>query len=72
MNTITIEQIKTLGNIPETLHETFLRVANSLTQRAEYPSEKVMTLLAMMLENPKKYPYSKNKITNLAKKVYNL
>lgn len=31
-----------------------------------------MTLLAMMLENHKRYTYSKNKITNLAKKIYDL
>ena len=68
MNTITIEQIKTLGNIPETLHNTFLRVANGLMERAEYPPEKVMTLFAMMLGNYRKYAYSKNKTTNLAKK----
>lgn len=68
--TITIEQIKSLGNIPEELNEQFLRVANGLAQRADYPLERIMGLLAAMLENPKKFAYSKNKVTNLAKKIY--
>ncbi len=70
--TITIEQIQTLGNIPEELNEQFLRVANGLIQRANYPVERVMGLLAQMLESPKKYAFSKNKVTNLAQKIYDL
>ncbi|MFN8354809.1 MAG: RtcB family protein [Spirosomataceae bacterium] len=69
---ITIQQINSLGNIPEELHEPFLRVTNGLTQRADYSEEKVMGLLAQMLENPKKFAYSRNKVTNLAKKIYEL
>jgi tRNA-splicing ligase RtcB (3'-phosphate/5'-hydroxy nucleic acid ligase) len=67
---ITINQIKTLGNIPEELHEQFLRVANGMTTRAEFSVEKTLGLLAQMLENPKKYAYSKSRVTNLAQKVY--
>jgi tRNA-splicing ligase RtcB (3'-phosphate/5'-hydroxy nucleic acid ligase) len=71
MNTL-LEQIKSLAPIPEDLHDAFLRVATGLIERAEYPTEKVLGLLAQMLENPKKYAYSKNKITNLARKIYDL
>lgn len=69
---ITIKEIKTLGNIPEEFHDAFLRVAKGLIERAEYPIEKIMGLFAQMLENPKKYAYSRNKVTNLAKKIYEL
>lgn len=69
---ISIDDILTLGPIPESLHTPFLRVANGLTQRAEYPKEKVMGLLAQMLQNPKKFAYSKNKVTNLARAIYDL
>jgi tRNA-splicing ligase RtcB (3'-phosphate/5'-hydroxy nucleic acid ligase) len=72
MNTITIEEILSLGNIPENLQDGFLRVANGLLQQAGYSKEKTMALLAAMLDNPKKYAYSKNKVTNLAKGVYDL
>lgn len=72
MNTITIKEIQSLANIPDDMHDTFLRVATGLIERAEYPVEKVMGLFAAMLENPKKYAYSKNKVTNLAKQIYNL
>lgn len=69
---ITLEELLTLGDIPENLHATFLRVANGLLHRAEYPREKVLGLMAQMLDNPKKYAYSKNKVTNLAKAVWDL
>ncbi|WP_080057707.1 RtcB family protein [Spirosoma aerolatum] len=69
---ISIDNILTLGPIPESLHTPFLRVANGLVQRAGYPTEKVMGLLAQMLQNPKKFAYSKNKVTNLAKAIYDL
>jgi tRNA-splicing ligase RtcB len=68
----TIEEILVLGAIPETLHTAFLRVANGLLQRAEYPKEKVLQVLAQLLVSPKKYAYSKNKVTNLAQAVYKL
>ncbi|WP_420146818.1 RtcB family protein [Spirosoma sp.] len=69
---ISIEEILTLGPIPESLHNTFLRVANGLAQRADYPKQKVMGLLAQMLQNPKKFAFSKNKVTNLAQAIYAL
>ncbi|XWW46629.1 RtcB family protein [Fibrella sp. USSR17] len=69
---LTLDDILTLGPIPEALQPAFLRVANGLTQRAEYPREKVMGLLAQMLQTPKKYAFSKNKVTNLAQSVYEL
>lgn len=68
----TTEELAALGNIPESLQPAFLRVANGLHQRADYPKEKVMQLLAQMLDTPKKYAYSKNKVTNLARSVYDL
>ena len=73
MNTqFAIEEILVLGDVPPMLHTAFLRVANGLLQRAEYPKEKVLQLLAQMLKNPKKYAYSRNKVTNLAEAVYDL
>ncbi len=71
MNTpITIEEITYLANVPESLHSAFLRVANGLHERAKYPKEKVFLMLVKMLNDPKKYAYSKNKLTNLAKTVF--
>ncbi len=69
---ITTEDILALAPIPADLHPAFLRVANGLMQRANYPKEKVMGLLAQMLQKPKKYAYSKNKVTNLARAIYAL
>jgi tRNA-splicing ligase RtcB (3'-phosphate/5'-hydroxy nucleic acid ligase) len=69
---LTINDITALAPIPEELHGGFLRVANGLMERANYPKEKVMEMLAKMLDNPKKYAFSKNKLTNLAQKVYDL
>ncbi|GAB2795216.1 RtcB family protein [Rhabdobacter roseus] len=71
-STFSLEEILQLGHIPESLQTTFLRVANGLHQRAKYPKEKVLQLFAQLLENPKKYAYSKNKLTNLARAVYDL
>ncbi|WP_338868770.1 RtcB family protein [Spirosoma sp. SC4-14] len=67
-----IDDILTLGPIPEPLHNAFLRVANGLVQRADYSKERAMGLLAQMLQNPKKFAYSRNKVTNLARSVYDL
>jgi len=69
---INSNDILALGPIPEALHPAFLRVANGLIQRADYPKEKVMGLLAQMLQNPKKFAFSKNKVTNLARQIYDL
>jgi tRNA-splicing ligase RtcB len=69
---INSNDILALGPIPEALHSAFLRVANGLIQRADYSKEKVMGLLAQMLQNPKKFAFSKNKVTNLARQIYDL
>ncbi len=69
---ITLDDILILAPIPADLHATFLRVANGLVQRAKYPKEKVMGLLAQVLRNPKKYAYSRSKVTNLAQAIYAL
>ena len=69
---ISLDDIKSLGPIPEHLHTTFLRVANGLVQRANYSKEKAMGLMAQMLQNPKKFAYSRNKVTNLARSIYEL
>lgn len=67
-----LDELLTLGPIPEALQPAFLRVANGLTQRADYPKAYVLSLLAQLLQNPKKFAYSKNKVTNLARSVYEL
>ncbi|MGN7889751.1 RtcB family protein [Dyadobacter sp. 22481] len=69
---ITIEEIILLANVPDNLHTAFLRVVNGLHERAKYPKEKVFLMLVKMLNDPKKYAFSKNKVTNLAKTVYDL
>ena len=69
---LTLDDLMVLGPIPGHLHIAFLRVANGLIQRADYSKEKVMGLLAQMLQNPKKYAFSKNKVTNLARAIYDL
>lgn len=70
--TISLEEILALGNIPENLHGSFLRIANGLQQKAEYPKEKILRMFAEMLASPKKFAYSKNKVTNLAKEIFDL
>ena len=65
-------KIKELGNIPEELIKDFDRVASGLIEHQDFSEEKVLGLFAQMLENPKKYAYSRNKVTNLAKKVFEL
>ncbi|CCH01393.1 protein of unknown function UPF0027 [Fibrella aestuarina BUZ 2] len=73
MNTsFSLDELLALGPIPESLQPVFLRVANGLTQRADYPKAYVLGLLAQMLQSPKKFAYSKNKVTNLARSVYEL
>jgi len=69
---LTIDDILVLAPVPAELHAPFLRVAHGLMQRADYPKEKVLGLLAQMFQNPKKYAYSKNKVTNLARAIYDL
>jgi len=67
---ISIEEILVLGNIPENLHGNFLRIANGLHQKSDYPKEKVLQLFAETLANPRKFANSRNKVTNLAKELY--
>lgn len=67
---ISLEEILVLGNIPENLHGNFLRIANGLHHKGDYPKEKVLRLFAETLANPKKFANSKNKVTNLAKELY--
>ncbi|KQS25344.1 RtcB family protein [Dyadobacter sp. Leaf189] len=69
---ITIEELRFLANIPRELETTFLRVANGLHLKAKHPKERVFIMLVRMLQNPKKYAYSKSKLTNLAKTVFDL
>ncbi|WP_337044866.1 RtcB family protein [Emticicia sp. 17c] len=70
--TISLEEILILGDIPENLQGNFLRIANGLIQKAGYSQEKALGLFAQMLLNPKKYAYSKNKVNNLAKDLFEL
>ncbi|GAB3794202.1 RtcB family protein [Spirosoma humi] len=70
--TVSLDDILVLAPIPAHLQPDFLRVANGLIQRADYPKEKAMGLLAQMLHNPKKFAFSKNKVTNLARSIYDL
>lgn len=69
---ISIDDILALAPIPKPLQPAFLRVANGLVQRGKQSKEEVMGLLAQLLQNPKKYAFSKNKVTNLAKAIYDL
>ncbi|MCE7063066.1 RtcB family protein [Dyadobacter sp. CY343] len=69
---ITIEELRFLANIPQKLDNDFLRVANGLHQRGKYTKEKIFVMLVKMIHSPKKYALSRNKLTNLAKTVYEL
>jgi tRNA-splicing ligase RtcB len=50
----------------------FTRVGNGLISNGVYPKEKVLTLFAQLLDNPRKFTHSKNKLTNLARFVQGL
>jgi tRNA-splicing ligase RtcB (3'-phosphate/5'-hydroxy nucleic acid ligase) len=69
---ITIEEILIIANVPESLHAQFLRVANGLLQRARLPKDRIFLMLVKMINAPKKHAFSRNKVTNLAKLVYEL
>ncbi|MFD2572900.1 RtcB family protein [Spirosoma soli] len=69
---LTTDDILALAPVPANLHAAFLRVGNGLIQRAGLPKDKVLSLMAQMLQNPKKFAYSKNKVTNLAQAIYEL
>ena len=68
MNNLIEEKIKTLGEIPVELEDEFLKAFNKLL-RADYAEVVVMRMLAEMIENPKTFAYSKNKLTLLAKEL---
>lgn len=62
---ITREELIALGLLSEDLQKAFLRVANGLLSNGIYPKEKLLVLFAEVIERPKKFAFSKNKVTNL-------
>lgn len=62
---ITQDELLALGIESPELQKQFLRVSSGLISNGVYTKDKVMTLFAQLLENPKKFAYSKNKLTNL-------
>ena len=44
----------------------FTRVANGLITNGVYPKTQVMLMFAQLIDTPKKFSFSKNKLTNLA------
>ena len=68
MDNLIKEKIKTLGEIPVELEDEFLKAFNKLL-RADYAEVVVMRMLAEMIENPKIFAFSKNKLTLLAKEL---
>lgn len=69
---LTQADLQALGIIPEELQKQFLRVSNGLISNGVYSRDKVLTLLAQLLENPKKFAFSRNKLTNLGVAVKKL
>jgi tRNA-splicing ligase RtcB (3'-phosphate/5'-hydroxy nucleic acid ligase) len=60
------EDLQRLGvNNTEALAK-FARVANGLINNGVYPKAKILLMFAQMIESPKKFSFSKNKLTNLA------
>ncbi len=71
-NLLTPDDLTALGvSTPEALAQ-FTRVGNGLISNGVYPREKVRLLIAQLLDNPKKFTHSKNKLTNLARYVAGL
>jgi tRNA-splicing ligase RtcB (3'-phosphate/5'-hydroxy nucleic acid ligase) len=50
----------------------FTRVANGLITNGIYPKMQVILMFAQLIDTPKKFSFSKNKLTNLALYVKNL
>jgi tRNA-splicing ligase RtcB len=50
----------------------FTRVANGLITNGVYPKTQVMLMFAQLIDTPKKFSFSKNKLTNLALYVKHL
>jgi tRNA-splicing ligase RtcB len=66
---ITSDELTALGVTTPEAQTAFARVANGLISNAVHPKEKVLTLFAQLLDNPKRFSHSKNKLTNLARFV---
>ncbi len=69
---LTQADLQALGITMEELQKQFLRVGNGLISNGVYSRDKVLTLLAQLLENPKKFAFSRNKLTNLGVAVKKL
>jgi tRNA-splicing ligase RtcB len=63
---ITQEDLQQLGVHHEEAYPKFLRVANGLLNNGVYPKSHILLLFAQMIDSPKKFSFSKNKLTNLA------
>lgn len=63
---ITQEDLQQLGVHHEEAYPKFLRVANGLLSNGVYPKSHILLLFAQMIDSPKKFSFSKNKLTNLA------
>lgn len=71
-NLLTNDDLLALGVSTSEAQAQFLRVGNGLISNGVHPTERVKTLFAQLLENPKKFTHSKNKLTNLARFVQSL
>jgi tRNA-splicing ligase RtcB (3'-phosphate/5'-hydroxy nucleic acid ligase) len=60
------EDLQALGVQSEEALAKFVRVANGLINNGVYPKAKVLLMFAQMIDSPKKFSFSKNKLTNLA------
>lgn len=66
------DELTALGiTTPEALAQ-FSRVGNGLISNGVYPMENVRLLFAQLLDNPKRFTHSRNKLTNLARYVQGL
>ena len=63
---IVIEDLQSLGVNHEEALAKFARVANGLINNGVYPKAKVLLMFAQMIDSPKKFSFSKNKLTNFA------
>jgi len=66
---LTPTDLAALGVATSEAQAQFIRVGNGLISNGVYPHEKVRLLFAQLLDNPKKFSHSKNKLTNLARYV---
>jgi tRNA-splicing ligase RtcB (3'-phosphate/5'-hydroxy nucleic acid ligase) len=63
---IVTEDLQALGVHSEEALAKFARVANGLINNGVYPKAKVLLMFAQMIDSPKKFSFSKNKLTNLS------